>query len=307
MTNPIFESAGEWDLLCDISTSRMVVSRDILVHHPPTAVATSGHTINRTATLKTEGSLGSEEDMMRPSKDLPLSEKRGEYKTDNDNYFMEDVSISTLINTSSLDVDNFQITSAILLHFGEAHVRAKIAEYAWRFVRMAARYEEDILGMDTAIGYPSSSFTDRSSDGPHLGSGMCFTDEGAGQRELAANASRIEAWRRTESYQLWHAVRVSGLCDCGVLLTETYYRISTRVLRRIPCKALTLSISSGDYATQSVCQTVKQSSLCGRYLRMSRPTIRSQRCVSRFGVNHGPDFVTSCCLYFHHITTVSSL
>ncbi|TCD66558.1 hypothetical protein EIP91_001226 [Steccherinum ochraceum] len=185
VTNPIFESAGEWDLLCDISSSRIVVSKDIAIHHPPTAVAASAHSLNRTVTLKTEGSLGSEEDMLRPSKDLPPTEKKGEYKVDNDNLFMED------------------ITSAISFHFGEAHVRARFAEYAWRFVRLAARYEEDILGLNTTIGYPSGSYSDRGLDGPHLGSGICFTDEAAGARELAANASRIEAWRRTESYSLY--------------------------------------------------------------------------------------------------------
>ena len=69
----------------------MVVSKDIMMHHPPTAVAPPTHPLNRTATLKTEGSLGSEEDMIRPSKDLPQAERKGENKSDNDNLFMEEV------------------------------------------------------------------------------------------------------------------------------------------------------------------------------------------------------------------------
>ena len=32
VTNPIFESAGNWDLLCDIGTGRMVVHKDIFVN-----------------------------------------------------------------------------------------------------------------------------------------------------------------------------------------------------------------------------------------------------------------------------------
>ncbi|KAH8101127.1 spindle pole body interacting protein [Cristinia sonorae] len=185
VTNPIFEYVGDWDLLCDISSSRMVLSKDILISHPPTAVATSAAGLGRTATLKTEASLGSEEDMLRSN--IPQADKRGEYKSDNDNLFMED------------------ITSAISFHFGEAHVRARFAEYAWRFVRLAARYEEDILGINTTIGYPNSSYTDRSSEGPHLGSGICFADEAAGVRELSSNANRIEAFRRTETYQFYQA------------------------------------------------------------------------------------------------------
>ncbi|THH32077.1 hypothetical protein EUX98_g2113 [Antrodiella citrinella] len=166
VTNPIFESAGDWDLLCDISTSRIVVSKDIAINHPPTAVALVP-ILNRTATLKTEGSHGSEEDF-RPSKDLNPTEKRGEYKSDVDNMFMED------------------IISAISFHFGEAHVRARFAEYTGRFVRLASRYEEDVLGINTTVGYPGGSYTERSSENSHL-----------------ANASRIEAFRRTEIYELY--------------------------------------------------------------------------------------------------------
>lgn len=63
-----------------------------------------------------------------------------------------------------------------------------------------------MLGINTTIGYLNSSYTDRSSEGPHLGSGICFTDDAAGVRELSANASRIEAFRRTETYQLYQTV-----------------------------------------------------------------------------------------------------
>lgn len=60
--------------------------------------------------------------------------------------------------------------------------------------------------MNTTIGYPSTNYTELPGEEPRLGSGLCFTDEAAGARELAANASRIEAWRRTESYTLWEQV-----------------------------------------------------------------------------------------------------
>lgn len=101
VTNPIFETAGEWDLLCDISSSRMVVSKDILIDHPPTAIATSTSALGRTATLKTEGSLGSEEDMLRPG-NMPPADKKGEYKSDNDNLFMEDVRL--MLQSSGLPI-----------------------------------------------------------------------------------------------------------------------------------------------------------------------------------------------------------
>ncbi|KAI0090336.1 docking domain of Afi1 for Arf3 in vesicle trafficking-domain-containing protein [Irpex rosettiformis] len=187
VTNPIFEASASWDLLCDIGTSRMVISKDIHQNHPAGMPANPVQLIVRSGTVKAEGSLGSEEEMSRPSKDLNPVQKAefvGKVETA-DNIFMED------------------IISAISLHYGEAHVRARFTEYATRFVRLAARFEEDVLGINTTIGYPGVSYIESSGEEPRLGSGLCFTDEAAGVRELAANASRIEAWRRTESYELW--------------------------------------------------------------------------------------------------------
>ena len=98
-----------------------------------------------------------------------------------------------------------QILAAIASHYSEAHVRAKFAEYALRFVRVASRYEEDLLG-STSIGFPSSSYTERPGEKSRLGSGAFFLDDAACTKELAINAGRIEAWRRTECYRLYQTV-----------------------------------------------------------------------------------------------------
>lgn len=65
VTNPIFEAAGSWDLLCDIGTNRMVVHKDIFINHPASWTPTSNSLIVRTGTLKAESSVGSEEEVMR--------------------------------------------------------------------------------------------------------------------------------------------------------------------------------------------------------------------------------------------------
>lgn len=95
VTNPIFESAGSWDLLCDVGSGRMVVSKDILTNHPPTATGVAPvQLVVRSGTLKAEGSAGSEEELVRPSKDLTIAQKAellGKAET-TDNLFMEDVS-----------------------------------------------------------------------------------------------------------------------------------------------------------------------------------------------------------------------
>ena len=92
-------------------------------------------------------------------------------------------------------------------------MRAKFTEYAVRFVHVASRYEEDILGT-TTIGYQTMLYSDRPGDRPRLGSGAYFTDDAACTKELSVNAGRIEAWRRTECYRFYQAVRPS--------ITQTY-------------------------------------------------------------------------------------
>ncbi|EIN08406.1 mesa protein [Punctularia strigosozonata HHB-11173 SS5] len=193
VTNPIFESSGTWDLLCDVGSGRVVVHKDIHLNYPPNQYQpTSGFGLNspplivRSGTLKAEGSAGNEEEMLKGAARDGGGERKGDFLKDGtDNLFVED------------------IISAINYHFGENLVRARFAEYASRFVRLAARYEEECYG-STEIGYRSSFFSMSGlNTGPQLGSGMAFLDDAGGARELAANASRIEAWRRTKVYQYY--------------------------------------------------------------------------------------------------------
>ncbi|KAI0656871.1 spindle pole body interacting protein [Cubamyces menziesii] len=188
VTNPIFETAGSWDLLCDIGTNRMVVSKDIHLNHPA-SWSNSNPLMVRTGTLKAEGSIGSEEDAVRvqPKEGTSVQKPELAGRPDSaDNVFIED------------------ILGAIASHYSEAHVRAKFTEYVMRFVRIAARYEEDLLG-STSIAWPTAPYTERPGEKPRLGSGAYFVDEATCARDLAVNASRIEAWRRTECYKLFQA------------------------------------------------------------------------------------------------------
>ena len=98
-----------------------------------------------------------------------------------------------------------QIISAISFHFGESLVRARFTDYVWRFVRLAARYDEEING-STRLGWQTSTFVDWG-DRPRLGSGLPFFDDPGVVRELQANASRIEGWRQTKMCTYWEPVR----------------------------------------------------------------------------------------------------
>ncbi|KAI0261594.1 spindle pole body interacting protein [Gloeopeniophorella convolvens] len=187
VTNPIFESSGSWDVLCDVGGGRMIVSKDIHSSHPPPGLPSGvPPLIMRTGTLKAESSIGSEDDIGRaPGREKEAQKSDFTARADNaDNVFIED------------------IITAINYHFGETLVRARFVDYVTRFVRLASRYEEDVLGT-TNIGFPSVSFAEGPLETPQLGSGIVFSDEAAGSREVLANASRIEGWRRTAMYRVY--------------------------------------------------------------------------------------------------------
>jgi hypothetical protein len=75
---------------------------------------------------------------------------------------------------------------------------------------MASRYEEDTIG-STTIGFPGAPFNEGLGDTSQLGSGIVFLDDVVGSREVAANASRIEGWRRTPMYRTFQEVNLSLL------------------------------------------------------------------------------------------------
>ncbi|KAJ6594580.1 stabilization of polarity axis-domain-containing protein [Mycena capillaripes] len=184
VTNPIFKASPTWDLLLDISTGSVTVARDIHSTYPVSAGMPLGvPSIVRSTTFNTETSLGSEEDIVRAANAKDGGRADFAVKADNnaDNLFIED------------------IKSAIEYHYGESLVRVRFTEYVLRFVRLASRYEEDMTGT-TKFGYPSYAFDSRLPN-PRLGSGIVFNDDSAGRKELAANSQRIEAWRKTNSYE----------------------------------------------------------------------------------------------------------
>ncbi|KAI6124424.1 docking domain of Afi1 for Arf3 in vesicle trafficking-domain-containing protein [Pisolithus croceorrhizus] len=162
------ERAFPYAGLAEISTSTF-----------PTTPPAIGPLLTRQA-IRAENSAASEEEIARiATRDRETSQKTDfTAKADSlDNIFMED------------------IISAITSRFGENVVRLRFIEYVVRFVRLASRYEEVTSGT-TKLFYPSAAFGEGS-----LGSGVVFPDEAAALKELAANASRIEGWRRTKLHQ----------------------------------------------------------------------------------------------------------
>lgn len=290
VTNPIFETSGSWDLLCDVGSGRVVVSKDILTAHPPSGPpAGAPPLISRTGTLKTESSVGSEEDVGRKEPLPGQAQSTFTGKSDGgDNAFIEDVrtfygltSLLLGIHADALFVDVSQIISAINFHFGESLVRARFTEYLQRFIRLASRYEEDVLGM-TTIGYPSASFNEGPGDSSQLGSGIVFLDENAGARELAANASRIEGWRRTKTYLYFQEVCLLFFLPVRICLetcpergdVAVWRRTSGMHWQRMQSRASIYCISCTDCGMSNICRMRRWRRSRGQWRKTSRRMIK---------------------------------
>lgn len=113
VTNPIFESSGTWDLLCDVGSGRVVVHKDIHLNYPPNQYQpTSGFGLNspplivRSGTLKAEGSAGNEDEMLKGAARDGGGERKGDFLKDGtDNLFVEDVSSFLSVLKMSADVE----------------------------------------------------------------------------------------------------------------------------------------------------------------------------------------------------------
>jgi hypothetical protein len=68
-----------------------------------------------------------------------------------------------------------------------------------------------------------------------LGYGPVFVDETAKQRELAANASRIEGWRQTISYKYYQRDLATRLENSCIKNLDVYHQITKlKRLKHIP-------------------------------------------------------------------------
>ncbi|KAG0166931.1 hypothetical protein DFQ28_003399 [Apophysomyces sp. BC1034] len=167
VTNPTYEEhTAWWDVLCNISTGKITVSKDIeLPSIRKQSITSTGTDDNPTGRNNSINSLSK-------------TEEKNAKERDTDTEFMNDA-------------------SAIQAHYGETSIRAKFQEYIARIVRLAALYEEEVYHQ-TKICWPNSYEKERTG---LLGCGVVFPDESFKQRELTINASRIEGWRRTISYK----------------------------------------------------------------------------------------------------------
>lgn len=193
VTNPTYEEhTSWWDVLCNIDTGKITVSKDIESNYTVNNVRKQSisHNMddvsNATASAFNALSLGRSSSMtsnqykhQQQQQSSASHPGLSEEKRDSDMEFMHEV------------------LSSIQAHYGETSIRAKFQDYVFRFVRLAATYEEQIYHT-TNIGWSSPEAL--------LGNGPVFQDEISKQRELNANGQRIEGWRQTISYKYYQRV-----------------------------------------------------------------------------------------------------
>ncbi|CAO3644707.1 unnamed protein product [Mucor hiemalis] len=222
VTNPTYEEhTSWWDVLCNIDTGKITVSKDIESNYTVNNVRKQSisHNMddvsNATASAFNALSLGRSSSMtsnqykhQQQQQSSASHPGLSEEKRDSDMEFMHEV------------------LSSIQAHYGETSIRAKFQDYVFRFVRLAATYEEQIYHT-TNIGWSSPEAL--------LGNGPVFQDEISKQRELNANGQRIEGWRQTISYKYYQRDLTNWVQNSCIKDLDIYRQISKlKRLRQIP-------------------------------------------------------------------------
>lgn len=207
VTNPAFALREEWwDLLCDLPTGRMRMSRKIEPAPPTEGVSffqqTGPH--SAAALLQQEQAKGA---LSSPAI-LPMSLITSAFPTSNSHAGPGDPTGDGAFMHS--------ILTSIAERRGEGAIRAKFRLWVIKFTRLAAAFEEMVYGASALHHAPLQSPTTPSTSSPITplseASGPIYTDPAvmghgyvwpsteAKLRELAANATRIEGWMKTRTY-----------------------------------------------------------------------------------------------------------
>ncbi|PNS15280.1 hypothetical protein CAC42_8281 [Sphaceloma murrayae] len=195
VTNPTFSMHAEWwDLLCDLTTGRMLISKNI-----EPAPLSEGVAYFQSGGPGAVESSNSSKSGHSSSNSLGGSAGIPNYAGDptGDNAF-----IASVLN-------------GINDRHGEGAIRAKFRLWVLKFTRIAAAFEELVYGA-SALVISTPTLNSSASSSPDLkrtttqthhsaseitkGYGYVWPSLAEKTRELAANATRIEGWMKTRSY-----------------------------------------------------------------------------------------------------------
>ncbi|KAI8640915.1 docking domain of Afi1 for Arf3 in vesicle trafficking-domain-containing protein [Parasitella parasitica] len=193
VTNPTYEEhTSWWDVLCNISTGKITVSDNIETNYAITTGRKQSIVLSEDATTTAAASAFSALSLGRTSS---IGSQQHKQQNMSSSAQMQQQQQQQQQDSRDTDVEFMsEVMASIQAHYGETSIRAKFQDYLYRFVRLAGLYEEQVYGQ-TQIGW--------SSDETPLGYGPVFQDETSKQRELNANAGRIEGWRQSISYKYY--------------------------------------------------------------------------------------------------------
>lgn len=209
VTNPRFEELHAWDLLFNIENGKITIAKGIDFTSPTrtnTMSTKSGMTeSNSSGSLTSSTGVGA-------YPEARLARTPSEVEASTSNTATSSSSFNTPSSTKTRDRAGTvlearsdakevlfmeEVYIAISARYGERYIRAKFQEYAQYFIRQVIRHEEYFYGR-TSIALQSQQYSPG-----QLGSGLVFNEKDLDLKEVQSNASRIEAFRATDSYQLY--------------------------------------------------------------------------------------------------------
>lgn len=256
VTNPRFEELKCWDVLCNIETGKVTVSRYI---QPAPALSLSigsaGHsTWSSIGIGSVNGSMGLSNDgntsvMSNDSTDLsqvPHQWNSSETGTASSSFrtkgsgsafrghrtagsiVSEFGTLSAGISDARQDSpDNLfveDLLGCISSRYSEAYVRARISEYVANFTRLVMRHDEQCHGGSPIVElrrFPQQPYLNG-----QIGSGTAFGDRDNELKELSANAGRIEGFRGAPGYKLWLDVEAQRRSAETITQVDAWHQVS---------------------------------------------------------------------------------
>ncbi|KAI8057382.1 docking domain of Afi1 for Arf3 in vesicle trafficking-domain-containing protein [Thamnidium elegans] len=237
VTNPTYEEhTSWWDVLCNIDTGKITVSKDIETTKSRKSSISPEDASTVAAAAFTNLSLGRSASMsshqykqqqQQQQQQQQLHHQQSHHQQSHHHHGHGQSPQQQLEEKKDGDVEFMtEVLASIQAHYGETSIRAKFQDYVFRFVRLAAIYEEHVYHT-TKIGWnlPSTA----------LGYGPVFSDDVAMKRELHANAQRIEGWRQTISYKYYQIDIGHWVQNSCIKNLDVYRQISKlKRLRQIP-------------------------------------------------------------------------
>ncbi|KAN0065157.1 hypothetical protein ACQY0O_001654 [Thecaphora frezii] len=205
VTNPRFEDLHAWDVLLNVETGKILVSKDLPLPPPVPTVQRPQMTrdtfsSNSISSMAGNTSLGYESSSKTSSEfdpaqfgalPTPPPIKTGPSGRDRSGTVYD----SRVDSPNNLFMDD--ILSAIQAHYGERYIRSRITDFVMAFAKSVSRHEEHVYGF-TKLGPTSQPFLNG-----QLGSGPVFPDRDAEIREIQANQVRVEGFRASIPFRLF--------------------------------------------------------------------------------------------------------